>query len=597
MHILDGFTRPAPRHAMPGWVAVLCAAALLTPVARATDYHLAADGDDTADGLASAPAGGSGPWRTLPRLQGVPLKGGDRVLLRCGQRFQGPVVLLLRGGGDAGPVVLASDGKCAAGQLPLVDGKPPLLAAPGADGVAVWQAPAAVSQVFFDNAVLLPARFPVAQYLIYPPGQAPDTQHLPPHAQLAGKDLKGARVFARTEEWFLEDRVLRSAQGDLSAAFDYPVRAGSGVYLVGKDWMLGTRPGWAYDASTGRLHLRNPDQRAVAVSLDQALLRIEGKGSLSVSDIRLDGAGGNGLDLHVDGDVRVERVTVARSAGNAMAIAGARHATVVASLVDGAGRDGIFFAEVDKVDVRGNRVLGAGTYLGPRPSLAAINAHRTNAATVDENLVRDSGYIGIRVSGDARVRRNLVDGSCLNLSDCAAIYTWRRNAQDVRPASVISGNLILRVAGDTTVKLGVIDYFSGIYLDEFTRFVTVRDNVIAGVEQGIYLHNAVLNVVSDNHVIGAKGKPMLVGVDARHFKGDEPVANDLARNQQFGADVAWRAARQDAAPAGAVRWAVELTRPGAAALSAPPCRALNPVAAASAASALDVPLGLLMDCR
>ena len=588
---------------------LLCMGAAL-PV-RAVDYHLAPGGDDAADGRAAVTRGGSGPWRTLQRLLDLPLAPGDRVLLACGQRFQGPLTLTLRGPAGQPPVVVGPDGSCLAGQAPLIDGR--MLLPQGAvdDGTGSgWRAPATVAQVFIDDGVLLPARHPQGRYLLVPPGTAPDKQRLPALAALAGRDLAGARVFARTEEWLLEERVVRSAQGDLATAMQYALRPGSGLFLTGKAWMLDTAaPGWAFDESTGRLHLRNPQRRPVAVALDAPLLRAQGKGALTVVDLAFDGAGGDGISVHTDGEVVLERLRITRSAGNGIAVAGAPSVVVRDSTIAGAGRDGIFFAEADRVVVQGNRVLDAGSYLGPRPALAAINAHRTNAATVDENLVRGSGYIGIRVGGDARVRRNVVEDSCLHLSDCAAIYTWRRNAADLRPPSEISGNLILRVAGDTSVKLGVNDYFSGIYLDDYTRHTVVRGNVIAAVEQGIYLHNAVQNTVSGNLVVDARSKHLVLGVDEKLFKGEGPLGNEISDNADLGAGTAWRVQRPgapDTRPAAGQRWTLELTGPAAAAGNrqgaAAGCRTLRAgTAQAAAADArtdpMDQPLAELKDCR
>lgn len=586
-----------------GFVGFATLAGLMLAVsAQAADYHLAAGGDDAADGRAAVERGGSGPWRTLQRLQSLPLAPGDRLLLACGQRFQGPLLLTLRGPAGLAPVFVGPDGSCPAGQAPLIDGRVllPQAALDDATGSG-WRAPATVAQVFLGDAVLPPARYPQGRYLLVPTGTAPDKERLPTLAALAGRDLVGARVLARTEEWLLEERVVRTAQGDLATAMQYVLRPGSGLFLTGKAWMLDTTAaGWAFDESTGRLHLRNPQRLPVAVALDAPLLRAQGKGGLVVADLAFDGAGGDGISVHTDGEVVLDRLSVARSAGNGISVAGAARVVVRDSTIAGSGQDGIFFAEANRVLVQGNRVLEAGTYLGPRPALAAINAHRTNAATVDENLVRGSGYIGIRVGGDARVRRNVVEDSCLNLSDCAAIYTWRRNAADLRPASVISGNLILRVAGDTSVKLGVNDYFSGIYLDDYTRHTVVRGNVIAGVQQGIYLHNAVQNTVSGNLIIDARSKHLLLGVDEKLFKGEGPLGNEVVGNTDLGTVTAWRLQRPgpaDTLPADGQRWILELVGPAAA-----DCRTVHAVAAPAAAadvraSLMDLPLAQLKDCR
>ena len=73
---------------------------------------------------------------------------------------------------------------------------------------------------------------------------------------------------------------------------------------------------------------------------------------------------------------------------------------------------------------------------------------------------------------------------------------------------------MLGAVGDSSVKFGVNDYFSGIYLDEWTRSAEVRGNLLVGVAQGIYLHNAFDNVVAGNLVLDARAHPVLELVDA-----------------------------------------------------------------------------------
>lgn len=69
-------------------------------------YHLDPGGDDDAAGTTPARA-----WRTLRRLSAAELRPGDRVLLRAGARFAGPLTLRVAGGGDAErPVVVGASG-------------------------------------------------------------------------------------------------------------------------------------------------------------------------------------------------------------------------------------------------------------------------------------------------------------------------------------------------------------------------------------------------------------------------------------------------------------------------------------------------------
>jgi len=479
---------------------------VLAGVASAADYYVDSRGSDNNDGRAAVTGNaGVGPFATLARLSRLNLQHGDRILLACGDRFQGPLDLTLQST-LPGVLTITQFGDCQSKDKPLIDGRITIPSLPGREMQSIpLRQP--VTQVLAGDVPLPRARFPKAAYIILPATSATAADRVPPVPMLAGRDMTGAVVHARTQEWILEKRRVTSANAELDSPLRYPLRPKAGFYLTGKAWMLGADDGWAYDHADNALHVRSGGP--ITVTHDFALLQVAGRGAVAINGIAFFAAGGDAINLKLDGVVNINNVAIQYANGNGISIAGASFAQITDSTIASASLDGIFFAEVKRAVVRRNVVTDAGLYQGPNSSLAAINAHRTDAATVEENRVTRSGYIGIRLGGDARIRGNLVEATCQLLADCGAIYTWRRNPNDVRPAVEISGNAIIEVRGDTTVKFSVNDYFSGIYLDEWTRNTTVVNNVIVNAGQGVYLHNARANSVEGNFVLGARGIPVM----------------------------------------------------------------------------------------
>ncbi len=85
--------------------------------ARGVTYYVdAAHGSDAADGKAAAPAGASGPWKTLPEVNATTFSPGDKILFASGQRWTGQLHPL--GSGVAGnPIMVDVYG---AGGKPLI---------------------------------------------------------------------------------------------------------------------------------------------------------------------------------------------------------------------------------------------------------------------------------------------------------------------------------------------------------------------------------------------------------------------------------------------------------------------------------------------
>lgn len=69
--------------------AALCPTGATTSCDPGCTYYLAANGSDSADGKAGTASGSSGPWKTLDKLSGTPLKDGDRICFHRGDTFRG----------------------------------------------------------------------------------------------------------------------------------------------------------------------------------------------------------------------------------------------------------------------------------------------------------------------------------------------------------------------------------------------------------------------------------------------------------------------------------------------------------------------------
>lgn len=449
---------------------------------------------------------------SVAELARMPLSGGDRLLLPCGIVL-GALRLTTVG---SGVVRVEPAQPCAAGERPRFDGRVPVGAVQQVSASRWWvHSRSEVQQVFVHDEPVPRTRLPATGYWLLNQPLEDHLALLPPDPRWSTRSLAGAAVYARTQEWWLERRWVQADGRQLSEPLRYPLRPRTGVFFTGLDWMLGTGPGWAYDHVRQRLTVEGVDPRQARMVPAQALLQIHGTAGVAVRGIDMVAAGGDALTVRSDGEVDIADVNVRHAAGNGVAVAGARRARIAGVTVASTGADGVFFAEVAFAEVLDSRVADAGRLHGPGPALAAINAHRTGAARIRGNSVERSGYIGIRVGGDAVVASNRIVDSCLSLSDCAAIYTWRRGPGDVRAPVRIESNFVWRVHGDTSVKTSVNDYFSGVYLDEWTRHADVRGNVLVDVGQGVYMHNSFANTAEDNLVLGARHVDTLDAVDER----------------------------------------------------------------------------------
>jgi hypothetical protein len=471
------------------------------------------------------------PWRTLARLATVRLAPGQGIYLRCGGTWRESLLL--------GPKQLI-DGAIIAGYGSECGDRKATIS--GADEYTggwersgkLWSrglpsGTPKITQLFVERQALHTARWPndevgpgrMALVRAGPSSKIAAALNPGDTASMAEKDLVGATVHVRTQPWFMETRRVTGLSNDrleFDRSTDWTVDAGEGFVLQDKLWMLDAPGEFFHDTSAQRLYLIAPEDGVpadlnaahVEGSVRDIALALTQRSNLVVRDLALIAAREDGLRITDAPQVRIERV---EARGNMSA--GVRiwqwekipdtvpGPIVIDSLVAGNGQYGIDAQHTERAQIRSNRVLSTGTAGHHLAGVFASIAAGPGAAT-EQNLVDGSGYIGIRFSSLAgsSISRNSVSGYCRRLSDCGGIYTWTgRDLAAARQFATVEGNRITAASAqlEGTTSDGR-DVVVGVYIDDFARKVTVRNNVLSGMPMGIFLHNASDVVVEDNKI-------------------------------------------------------------------------------------------------
>ena len=467
---------------------------VISQIAIARTYFVDGQaGNDAWSGASALPAAnGDGPWKTLRKASLTALLPGDTLALHCGDVWHEPLTLI-RSGTAAQPIVVQAYGK-ACSSPPLIDAAIPLSnPARREDGSLSAKIDFTPGGVFLDGVYLAPARFPRDTDLISdgtnPSGK--DFTTLPD--DLSGRDLSGAEIYLRTEDWKIEERHL-DKPADSRLVLDQPTTfpAGKGVryHLTGKPWMLSYAGAWTFDAQTGELLLR-PTAGAAMPKVEVARfdygLQIAGAEHIRIEGLRITHSRLDGVRVVNSKNVELSGLAVSDSARDGVSIERSENVGILRSTIERSRHDGIAGVESTNLAVRGNRIEHSGIASPPADSPAAINMEQAGFVLVEANSVRDSGYIGIRFHRDARILDNTVESSCQVLSDCGAIYSWANN--DPFPlASVVSGNRVVGTRADAADN-AYLPYNSGIYLDDLSNGVVVKDNDVSHCDSGVHIHN------------------------------------------------------------------------------------------------------------
>jgi parallel beta-helix repeat protein len=538
------------------------------PAGSRTFYVDSRLGNDLNNGLAASQdmvgSGSAGPWRTLARVMQSSLGPGDRLVLACGSVWNETLRVPASGTATRPVVVTAPPEGCAIGGKPTIDGSVSIPASAWTrhQGNIFW-ATLAAKPTLVVGSPLVEARHPnpgdtsqdgspylplVSDSNVVQRGalqQSPVLNTDPAKLPAGARVTPGTRVRLRVNAWYIHETTVASVNGGkltLTAPTDYPAKAGWGYMLLGNNaWML-DRPGeWFHDARKRRLYAWMPDSAAPKAALAVVTLPV-GVDLQSRKYVTVDGVTvartSVGVDLQQTTGVQWRNGSIEDSAGACVAAAGSLDAVVAATQISRCGIDAIqgesdAIGEAQGMAVRGNIVRDAGVQMAgetaltsPRRTRGAIVAG--TSAVVSDNVIINSGYLGIRIHSGSRVEGNFVYGACSTLDDCGGIYTWQSREVTIR------GNVVVRSRGflHGLPPAERITSAQGIYLDETTVDSLLDNNTVVDADHGIQVHVSSRNTISGNRLLANRRSQIwLQSTRNRENATGDVVGNVITGNQ------------------------------------------------------------------
>lgn len=269
------------------------------------------------------------------------------------------------------------------------------------------------------------------------------------------------------------------------------------------------RPGeWVVDRARRLIYLWPKDGAVADAVLTEGILRLEG-----ASDLTLDGLVFEKVRKTAVGVKDCERVslvaTTVRHTGSwAVRVEGGRDCRVVGCDLYDLGEGGVW--------------LEGGDHKSLTPSGHVVdNCHihhfgevfynykpgvmlRGVGCRVTHNLIHHTNHSAVIGKGnDHYIGYNVIHDACLSNDDAGSVYfcqvSW------VMRGGTIEHNVI-HYAG----KPDMFAQTHGVYLDDYTSGMTVRDNLINRAANGVYLGGGQDNVVVDNVILNT-WKPVVIG--------------------------------------------------------------------------------------
>jgi len=506
--------------------------------AQATNYYFSAvSGDDSRSPAQARNA--STPWKTLGKLNSffINLQPGDAVLLKRGDIFYGSI-RIAKSGEPGLPIVIGAYGT---GNKPVITS----LVTLGrwvSKGNGVWESynsalGTTLNTVLINDVSQEMGRYPNSNstnkgYLTL---ESHTSNSITDNELHSYPNWTGAEVVIRMNRWVTDRCLITKHSGGkimYNKVSPYTAINNFGYFIQNDIKTLDKFGEWYYNPSENKLSVyfgaNTPSSYIVQAATIDNLISANGYNNIVLYNLDVKGANSDGINIKSGLNANIKNCDISFSGVNGLSVKFNTNAKIENCTVSCSNNNGIDLGYGgDYVTVRNNKITNTSVFAGMGKSGDAkgFGIYSSSKGTVIEyNQVINTGYIGIGFNGDSTiVKNNFIDSFCLTKNDGSGIYTHTGPSNINKYGRKIIGNIILNGIGAGEGTDAGNSAAEGIYLDDNSSGVEIRNNTVANMpDRGLFLNNARDLVIRDNTFYNIN-----VGFFARQYR---KIAGAAIRN-------------------------------------------------------------------
>lgn len=503
-------------------------------------YVSSLTGSDLNDGTSPSKA-----VATISKINTLDLSGTrKKVLFKRGETFTGALTVGYSGTAE-NPVEYGAYGT---GEKPIISGFTTVTEWTDLGG-NIWESTNAVSTLTYLNIVLVNGKnTPMGRTpndgQVYAIDAVVDDSYIEASELTGTPDYTGGQVVIRKEAYAWQVANITSQSTNRLYYTDvysgtYVANVGDGFFIQAHASTLDTQGEWYYNTSTKKLQIYSTSQpTGVFVPTVETLFSAHQKSNIKVKNIDFRGANQNALNFNDLSDAAVTNCNVEHIGFEGVYFSKTLGITVTDNVIKNCNFGAIFsWSGTSSNQIVTNNYIDSTMLVIGIGRLYPTGAIHTNVdgALIQHNVIKNSGKEGIKFVGvDQTVKNNFIDGALLILSDGGGIYTYNSAGSNVN----ISDNIIVNLMGYNLGEVAGYDGVTGIYLDSYTRGVTVQGNTIEGGVRGINnSNNANNNKFIDNTIFNSEigiainnsypGVAANGGIDSLVIKRNKIIVKDI----------------------------------------------------------------------
>lgn len=498
--------------------------------AGATTYYVANSGNDMNAGTSIGAA-----WQTLSKVSSFTFLSGDSILLKKGDTWNEKLIV---------PHSFLYFGSYGTGARPLITGFQTLSAAEFIDSSNIWIATATsavnnLNTVLIDGLITGKGRYPNNGYLTFNT-YAGDSSIT---GLLSGTpNYTGAQVAIRSAHWILDVTNITSQSGgtiNFSPKLTYiPNIGGNGYFIENSVQVLDTTNEWAYKNATKKLYIYSTNEVApdVQISTLDTLVSLKNKNSVTFNGLSFYGANFAAINIDQSRDIVIKNCDFNNNGHFGVFTTTAPKLSILNSIFNNTMSMAIYAPWSDSVTISNNYIKNTGVLLGMAEKIgydARLSAIMIQglSAIITNNRIDSTAYLPIYcISKNALIKNNFISIFCFNADDGGGIYIVSNGSQMNDSGTVIRSNIVINGIGTPqgTIPISQPNGAAGIYLDNYSLFVTVDSNSVANCQlAGININEAHDLTITNNNIFLGNDYTYKKGSSGINIFGDNSLSYNL----------------------------------------------------------------------
>lgn len=483
------------------------------------------------------------PWKSIEKLNSIIplLKPKDTIFLKCGDVFLGhiqlnrlpPLVKIEAYGSGDKPIITS-----------LIDSLKWEKYGENIFRAKLENNLESLNVVLSDNKLLEMGRYPNSNtknsgYLLI---EKVEDGKITNSANKSGKDFTGAEIVIRKNNWIIDRHPLIWHLDDnytfIDSSSNYLPIEGFGFFIQNHLETLDYEGEWYYDNKDEHLYIYSKESpNKISVVSKNNLISITNCSNLTIRDIHFKGSNEATATVENSKNISFINCNFSESGIYGVYAMSTDSLKILHSNFTNHLNGGVFLRWNDNNPSIINSTFyntfpfsGMGQN-GDMQGQAIYMSEHSEAGIIDSNFIKNSGYVAINFNGsNTSVTNNTIDTFCYIKDDGAAIYTAAGKQAPVFNNRLVANNRIHNGIGarDGTKPYGENDfpYVEGIYIDDNSRYVDVKDNILSNINgSGIYIHNAQNIIIQGNSIyktsLGIKMTNDRLGVDIKEISVSE----------------------------------------------------------------------------